>query len=383
MLKPEIQAHIAALRPAKALDRSYKLSAINELDRYLEEESLFGNIFADSCPCDRCRKSCPCLTVDVGSAETSGSSRCSNAPAPTAQRGGEQIARPAPETSSDESEASIEDFLPPGAYENDDSHSSDSRASLAATLLSKYSQEQQDSNQASKRRRKDIGDGSKESVAEPGSSRGEASMPWTGLIAGSSCEDFSIAGNREGEAGPHMEEFMILKYVVLNTRPDWWVHEITDGCQEEFLKLHFCSEYCYITGIVSPLMFGWPVKRPRRYTFFYNKAKCDLGRASFTEFVQMFAERPALSGDIFLIDPHREDFEDQMARNHGNYRTADKPWDMEQLMTPTQYKRYKEAEKEVSAKGGSDGAFITDVEKIRSLSPRARTSQRCLRAGSL
>ena len=110
-------------------------------------------------------------------------------------------------------------------------------------------------------------------------------------------------------------------------------------------------------------MFGWPVKRPRRYTFFYNKAKCDLGRASFTEFVQMFAERPALSGDIFLIDPHREDFEDQMARNHGNYRTADKPWDMEQLMTPTQYKRYKEAEKEVSAKGGSDGAFITDVEK--------------------
>lgn len=93
------------------------------------------------------------------------------------------------------------------------------------------------------------------------------SPPLRVFVAGSSCEDWARYGARLGDAGPRMQTWLLFKAEIRAHRPQCGFCEISDACPltfytSELPELRWCS------GVLSPFMFGWPCKRPRRFSFF-------------------------------------------------------------------------------------------------------------------
>ena len=96
--------------------------------------------------------------------------------------------------------------------------------------------------------------------------------PLVGAVAGTSCEDFSRYGKRLGEVGPKMRSFLSFAAIVQQREFDWLALENVESFPEQLLSEHF-KGYEFITGVLSPLDLGWPIRRPRRYSFGWRANK--------------------------------------------------------------------------------------------------------------
>ena len=97
--------------------------------------------------------------------------------------------------------------------------------------------------------------------------------PLTGFIAGTSCEDFSRYGKRKGVQGPRMKAFLCMCAIIKEQRPSFLVFENVESSPLTLLSDHLGDLYGFMSGIFSPLDLGWPVRRPRRYSFGWLKTE--------------------------------------------------------------------------------------------------------------
>ena len=92
----------------------------------------------------------------------------------------------------------------------------------------------------------------------------------TGFEFGSTCVDFSRRGRQQGLFGSSVVAFMIMIRLIVTLLPSCFWHEITDQSTEDIIKS--CKDlieagYRVFSIVMDPIMWGKPVKRPRRYSF--------------------------------------------------------------------------------------------------------------------
>ena len=141
--------------------------------------------------------------------------------------------------------------------------------------------------------------------------------------------------------------------------------------QEKMSSLNETHEL--LTILAGPQTIGWPVRRPRCFSAGLNRstlvwtgptAQKDLQH----DFEQFYAATTRASGDVFLVAPREEVYEEQcrMASKRGRQMpalggAADVPLlRREQVYAPGQLLRYADYNKIWSAKGGP---FFADLEQ--------------------
>ncbi|CAE7249186.1 unnamed protein product [Symbiodinium microadriaticum] len=150
--------------------------------------------------------------------------------------------------------------------------------------------------------------------------------PLTGFIAGTSCEDFSRYGKRKGIQGPRMKAFLCMCAIIKEQRPSLLVFENVESSPLTLLSDHLSDLYGFMSGIFSPLDLGWPVRRPRRYSFGWLKTEFRF-LESWDDFAAtMFkTDLPELTADDFLLAPKAErlDYMKRLAEIQGHFFAED------------------------------------------------------------
>lgn len=187
--------------------------------------------------------------------------------------------------------------------------------------------------------------------------------PLKGFVAGSSCEDFARYGDRLGPSGPRMKEWTLTVSEIHGMDLDFAFFEISDTCPVEFYAKAFeCFQF--ISGVVSPNLMGWPVKRPRRYTFGYKPGKFHF-TGSFEDYLQTFSACPVLLGDSLLLASHseRQAFMRKRAELHGHFFGMQTDIGLDSCLTAAEFQRLQAAKRLVPLKGSVSGVCVTDIEQ--------------------
>lgn len=165
-----------------------------------------------------------------------------------------------------------------------------------------------------------FGSDSEGSNSEDESYNGDHPCPMSFFVAGSSCEDFARYGERLGSSGPKMRAWVMFAADIKAQKPDCGLFENSDVCPLAFYQETFGPQFEYMSAVLSPAQFGWPCKRPRRYTFVWNPLNM-VNTGSFEEMLEMFACVPALFGDCFLLasEEERQAYMRERAAVHGQH----------------------------------------------------------------
>ena len=199
------------------------------------------------------------------------------------------------------------------------------------------------------------------SHAQPGSM---AAPPLKGVVAGSCCEDWSRFGSRQGLAGPKMLPWQCFRTEIEASQPDFVFLENSDSCPAEFYEQSFEKDWDMISGISNPLDFGWPCKRPRRYTFMWKKSQFLLA-GSFEEYLNVFRVAPKLAGDAFFLASSADRQADRvaLAAKRGNSFAADAQVPMESMLTAREILRYNTILQEAPRRESIEGVCISDIDQ--------------------
>ena len=151
--------------------------------------------------------------------------------------------------------------------------------------------------------------------------------PLTGFIAGSSCEDFSKYGKRKGLQGPRMKSYLCMCTIILDQLPSFLLFENVEACPISLLTDHLGEHYDFMSGVFSPVQLGWPVRRPRRYSFGWLRRDFRfLGSWDDLVATMLNTGLPELTADDFLIAPQAErmDYMKRLAQIQGNFFAEDR-----------------------------------------------------------
>ena len=90
------------------------------------------------------------------------------------------------------------------------------------------------------------------------------------MVAGSTCSGWSTRGKRRRHADPSMKPFLIFLFLVRYLRPDLLIHECTLQFDVNLLIMFLNHLYLITSLVVSPELFGIPIKRNRKYSIITN-----------------------------------------------------------------------------------------------------------------
>ena len=120
------------------------------------------------------------------------------------------------------------------------------------------------------------------------------------VAAGTTCVDYSSVGARQGIFGKSISAFLLWVSDILYRKPTFIVHECTELWRVSIL-VYFLEDECNmcLSHIISPTLFGWPCRRPRRYSFFTLKSAGIHWQGSAQDFIEKMGCKVELQGDIF------------------------------------------------------------------------------------
>jgi hypothetical protein len=91
-------------------------------------------------------------------------------------------------------------------------------------------------------------------------------------VAGTTCVAFSSMGSHWGWLDPSGLPCLVWLEWVFETEPDAVVHEIVPGCRTAVMERVLGPKYHINTSVTSPILWGVPSSRPRRYTVSLKKS---------------------------------------------------------------------------------------------------------------
>ena len=193
---------------------------------------------------------------------------------------------------------------------------------------------------------------------------GHHPCPMSFFVAGSSCEDFARYGERLGSSGPKMKAWVMFAADIKAQKPDCGLFENSDVCPLSFYQETFGDQFEYMSAILSPVQFGWPCKRPRRYTFVWNPENM-VNTGSFEEMLEMFACVPALFGDCFLLasKEERQAYMRERAAVHGQHFPDGDQVPLSSCFSPKENLEILHTTMRWESKASMSGVCIRDLEQ--------------------
>ena len=130
-----------------------------------------------------------------------------------------------------------------------------------------------------------------------------------GMAFGSTtCVDFSQVGGGRGMVGRSMRQFAAwkrerLKMHALGKEALVW-HECVPEFPAETMFDDFAGTHHVVSLLVDPRLFGWPVRRIRRFTILIDKARFNLkGEITLASLARDYGSSCNLSADDLLMAP--------------------------------------------------------------------------------
>ena len=124
-------------------------------------------------------------------------------------------------------------------------------------------------------------------------------------VAGAACVDYSRKGKRMKENGRSCLPFCVWLAQVIMGGVNLLLHECTEDFPDEMLQrpLAYYGSRSWRMAVfrLCPSHFGWPRKRPRRYSVLWNSGKVNF-TGSQQDFIQKFFEETALKGSVFFCE---------------------------------------------------------------------------------
>ena len=132
------------------------------------------------------------------------------------------------------------------------------------------------------------------------------------LVAGSTCTAWSSMGKGRRMCDETMVPFMILCFLVRDLQPHFLAHECTSMFDAELFLKYVGGPYRVQSTLLTPLDFGWPVCRRRRYTLVWNSQTVEWD-GDVDTIVPTYGTSLELNGDIFFMEENKQILEEQRA----------------------------------------------------------------------
>ena len=107
-------------------------------------------------------------------------------------------------------------------------------------------------------------------------------------VAGTPCNDFSSRGEMQGVNGPTFTHFLSWASMRLRLQEEAGCQENVDSFPTALLHQLIGHLYFVDTSTLTPLSFGFPVSRVRKYSVFRHRYKTRAWKSPYNIFTHMF-----------------------------------------------------------------------------------------------
>jgi len=153
------------------------------------------------------------------------------------------------------------------------------------------------------------------------------------------------------------------------SKPHLVIHEITERHPEHVLQEQLGDLYDIHSFILDPTLFGFPNKRPRRYTIMVLLAS-HIFTGSHEELVEILGQNLLLTGDdVFLAPPEVVmEYEVAKAKQRGFVMSTNEDEEpqlptLAHMLTPCEQDRFEDHANLRSSLQGLGGEYIVDLDQ--------------------